>query len=567
MPRGRDALTLKECCTNVIARHFDRLWAQHFDKQFGDVPRLLHVIGPFDDLPGELCQEILHTLLKLRLLRKSHLQLLLVRQLTHISFAATYANSVSAQTLEILSLRCGNLVSLNITNCMSLSPKGIIQCISSLPLLRTLVLKQTKINDEVLKTIAMVLPFLTKLDLHACPVTDRGAVSLCGDGGDYEPLCKDLVLLDISATKISLSGCCTIINCFPKLRSLSYPDSVEAVAQLHREAGVNGKGIRKSGSDCRTQIQSNPPGSLTSSVLGDQTSVGQGKPNSDDDVTFNRPGTSTRATTNENAAVHHQLAEYHNLEILYATALRCRRIDPESVALAFCHCPKVKEVYWYQDATDEGLAHLGALEHLCVLEVTSDKPQAVTFHGGVLPLLRKRGEEMMSLGLYDVQDVDLALMGWLCPVLQRLKLVSTHEDADFAHSYLTTQQCRSSFQALQQLTVVMASGVHSRLVTEDLEHLLVNAISLQELHLIEVECFTDQVLVSALSVHGFPCLKQMQLQSCNRITPGSLMQLIATNNPLSHLVLRNCQLVTYHDYQQFTTMVSRESLDLNIEWA
>ena len=50
MPRGRDASTLKQICINVIARNFERLWAQHFDIQFGDIPRLLHVIGPFDDL-------------------------------------------------------------------------------------------------------------------------------------------------------------------------------------------------------------------------------------------------------------------------------------------------------------------------------------------------------------------------------------------------------------------------------------------------------------------------------------------------------------------------------------
>ena len=51
MPRGRDASTLKIVCTNVIARNFDRLWAQEFDKQFGDLSRLMHVIGgPFDEL-------------------------------------------------------------------------------------------------------------------------------------------------------------------------------------------------------------------------------------------------------------------------------------------------------------------------------------------------------------------------------------------------------------------------------------------------------------------------------------------------------------------------------------
>ena len=55
---------------------------------------------------GQLCQDILHKLLNLRLLRKSHLQLLLVPQITEINFAATYANTISAQALDILTLRC-----------------------------------------------------------------------------------------------------------------------------------------------------------------------------------------------------------------------------------------------------------------------------------------------------------------------------------------------------------------------------------------------------------------------------------------------------------------------------
>ena len=55
---------------------------------------------------GQLCQDILQTLLTFRLLRKSHLQLLLVPQITEINFAAAYANTISAQALDILTLRC-----------------------------------------------------------------------------------------------------------------------------------------------------------------------------------------------------------------------------------------------------------------------------------------------------------------------------------------------------------------------------------------------------------------------------------------------------------------------------
>lgn len=377
-----------------------------------------------------------------------------------------------------------NLVSLNLTNCVSLSPRAITECLSGLPRLRTLILKQTKVNDQTMRVIASSLSNLTHLDLHACPVTDKGATWFCGDHGDFDPVCRDLTLLDISATKIDLAGCSAIVLCYPKLRYLSFPDSIEAVARLHKGAAREVNNVLGS--------NDSKPGSASSSSSG-----GAG-PSSETSVTVSERGGSRVPD------------DQHRLEILHATALRCRRIDPDSVWLACRHCPNVREVYWYQDATDEALGHLLLLQHLSVLEVTSDRPQAVTFHGGVLPLLRVRGEEMLSLGLYDIQDVDLGLLGSLCPRLRRLKVVSLHEEADFCHSFLTAQQRAASFTALRQLTLVLGSAT-TRLDSHNVEHLLVNACGLQELHLIDVHCLTDDVLIAALSVHGFLSLKQVRV--------------------------------------------------------
>ena len=256
-------------------------------------------------------------------------------------------NSISVQMFQ-------RLTSLNLTNCMSVSAKLVVQCVSSLPVLRTLILKQTKINDYVLKAVACHLPQLTHLDLHACPVTDRGAQWLCGDHGDFEPVCTDLALLDISATKIDLTGCCSILQCFSKLCYLHYPDSIEAVACLHREGA------------CYT----NSRNSKSTTVNGP------------------RPGTSGAESVKNMCTGNTLNQDHHRLEVLHATALRCRRIEPDSVRLACHHCPYVRELYFYQDATDEALRHLVDLQHLRVLEVTSDKPQAVTFHAGLLPLLQ-----------------------------------------------------------------------------------------------------------------------------------------------------------------------------------
>lgn len=50
MPRGKDAVALKTACLTTIAHNFERLWAYTFEQHLSDIPRLLFVIGPFDNL-------------------------------------------------------------------------------------------------------------------------------------------------------------------------------------------------------------------------------------------------------------------------------------------------------------------------------------------------------------------------------------------------------------------------------------------------------------------------------------------------------------------------------------
>nr|KAG5698757.1 hypothetical protein BaRGS_032176 [Batillaria attramentaria] len=164
-----------------------------------------------------------------------------------------------------------------------------------------------------------------------------------------------------------------------------------------------------------------------------------------------------------------------------------------------------------------------------------------------------------------MQDVDVGKIGVLCAHLQRLKLVSMYEDADFAHTYIPVQQLASAFSCLKQLTVVIGPD-DTRLRKEDLEHLLLNAHSLQELHFINVQGITDDLLVSALSLHGFSSLRSLQLESCNHITNNSLLQLVNSSNPLSQLMVKQCAMVSYQDYQHLQREVTREHLELSIEW-
>lgn len=61
-------------------------------------------------------------------------------------------------------------------------------------------------------------------------------------------------------------------------------------------------------------------------------------------------------------------------------------------------------------------------------------------------------------------------------------------------------------------------------------------------------------------------MPQVQLESCDQVTVSSLTQLVATSSPLSQLILKRCQLVSYQDFQQLKALAEAEGLDITIEW-
>ncbi len=58
--------------SNVL-KHFDRLWCPDMIKQSS----FLYVVGPFDDLPHKLAQDIFTELKNRKQLRRHHIQMLI----------------------------------------------------------------------------------------------------------------------------------------------------------------------------------------------------------------------------------------------------------------------------------------------------------------------------------------------------------------------------------------------------------------------------------------------------------------------------------------------------------
>jgi hypothetical protein len=54
MSNSRRLDSLKHYCVQNIARHFEKCWFKPFEEQFGSAGKLLHIIGPFDDISKSL---------------------------------------------------------------------------------------------------------------------------------------------------------------------------------------------------------------------------------------------------------------------------------------------------------------------------------------------------------------------------------------------------------------------------------------------------------------------------------------------------------------------------------
>ena len=73
MPRRPSVASLKQSCIRSVLKNMDGFWCRGLDKQ----SNFRFVVGPFDDIPVKLVQEIFGQLKERKQLRKHHVQLLL----------------------------------------------------------------------------------------------------------------------------------------------------------------------------------------------------------------------------------------------------------------------------------------------------------------------------------------------------------------------------------------------------------------------------------------------------------------------------------------------------------
>lgn len=368
--------------------------------------------------------------------------------------------------------------------------------------MRKLTLSATKTSDQTLAAIAESCSRLCFLDVSGCRVTSNGILPLCGNGSPGSQACPNLVHLDISDTQVCTNGAMAVIRGLPQLLYLHHDSCIEAIGCLYEEALAGG----------------------------------------------------------------HPVPEDKKLRLKALYGSRFEGEAPESLQLAAALCPAVTEVVLMCETSNEMLEALSGLKHLQKLEVSSPIREETPFEAGLSPLLRQVGRGLLSLGAYEMGDLDLGAVGLLCPNLRHLQCglpTASPADLEAEQLSLTESQWSSIFCQLQQFTLTTEGDVTSSL-GKAFSHLLRNATGLEELQLFNFQCLDDDMLSDAFSHHGFQSLKKLILQECHSVQGSGVGLLVRADNALSEVRVDTCEGFCGAEFRSFKRFAIINNLDLTI---
>ena len=187
--------------TSILHFHtvFLRVWCRQYLQRYHGTGHFLYVLGPFDDLPPSLIQELWILLKSRKMLRKHHVFLLVSPFAKSIDLSGCDADL--STMLLLTGQRCFALAHLSLAGC-KLPKTQFSSSIPQLTRLTTLNLSKSSITDSLLSIVGLYCSQLTSLDISYCTaVSDQG-------------LCTLFLNQDSSGQQITgRFGQCTLLSC------------------------------------------------------------------------------------------------------------------------------------------------------------------------------------------------------------------------------------------------------------------------------------------------------------------------------------------------------------------
>ena len=382
------------------------------------------------------------------------------------------------------------------------SPKHLSELVANLPCLTYLDLSEGASNDQVVSAIATSGSRLRTLKLRCCPITDAALFALCLRRGGGDAPCPELQTLDIRGTAVGKNAVAMVIDKLTKLRHLLHDDIVRPLAVLH----------------------------------------------ADDPLV---PETTHRL---------------QSMSGYFLPDLPLRESPHQLFKKLTAYCPNLTSINFVNLCDDASLLCFRRHRLRSITLAAFRDESAVTFVGGISPLLSQCGPWVESLSLSEIDDIDIGTIGLLCPELRNLK-VHLYDLPEFTVHYQQGREGqRPVFLKLEDLELARSDACRHSSFSSALTHLLSSATKLRHLSFTCLHELNDLVVASVMAVNSLRFLQTLHMNECNTISYQAVLEIILASDHLHTVKLMKCKEIYRRDYDSLVRFIKDNYYDLDVTW-
>jgi len=501
----RSKITLKKLCLASISLNLDTLWCRRFLDHYAGTAHFMYVIGPFDQLPSCLIQEIWIYLKQRKMIRKHHIYLLISPYTRTMDLSHCEADL--GLMLLLTSQRCFQLQQLDLS--YNRLPRD--QLSTALPIftcLTSVSLAHTSITDPLLSILGLYCSKLTTLDLSYCTqVSDNGLSSLivpqdsAGDPDQRFGQCQLLTKLLLAGSQnISHKSVLVAVLHLRHLVALDFHDSVGVVEELVLQGRLDRKLLLRS----LYSMESSTSESLSLAV-----SVC-----SKVEYVYIVTSDTMDSTTLLGLLDLHQIREIHVRNELGQYCLPVRDnlgpvLEAHGETLVSINLAEVDQI------DIELLCEVcHNLIHLVLLWNKSYLAPIPTKHAK--PAKKKFFSKLLTVEIAYIEPDEENLFSEMC---------------------------------ISQLCLILLSPGLTSLKISASRHL------------------TDLVFSDILDENRFQSLKHLELTRCNEISFEGLEHFLISENVLEEVKFVKCEEITKRDFQNYQKTVKKRKWNVKVEWS
>ncbi|XP_063166147.1 uncharacterized protein LOC134502004 [Candoia aspera] len=533
MPRRKAVKPLRALCLENVAANVQLLWAKDYAERSLDEYRFRYLLGPFSELAGCLVRELIDLMGTHRRVTRPVLHLLLVPQLTELDLSKC-SKLVTRTITQMITSRCKNLSLLYLQGCSRVPSDALVDLVESLPHLKKLDLSATQCNTQVLSAVGSTCQHLCELEVSDCKrLSPDSLFHLAYDVTTSSFCCQALQVLSVDGLEPGAKSqnlvwaLAFVLLALPSLRFMENEFVSEAVCEISRQQF---KGAR----------------------------IAPGLP-SLEELVQRRMATHTDEVSSRLTLPLKELLE----------------VDESSLPVVCRVCPHLTKVTVLLDDSSALSPVFSSWRALTHLTLDCERPRQLR---QLLPVTAVVGAQMQSLSIdgFVVKDESSfhILLGH-CSNLRK-----------FSASIFLSLRCQSQkaavgdaastlprFSHLAEFTLSL-SDLHASAPPQpaaglraNLTSVLENSPGLESLELFYLPFCLDGVFKKVLEPPGTALvhLRHLSLLQC-KVSSSTIHLLLATDNQLDSIHLDKCPEIYRRDYDEFLQRVSREGLDLHIEW-